>query len=237
MKVWRGHLPTTTALAVTLLTIVPTAAASSTEPVTDGYVSGDYGRIRNADNGLQIQRSPLSEPGASAAGVGVDAAGINAPIFPGDTVLTASDQRVEVELASGTLLRVDHDSEITFLALPAPYGTPRDNTVLQLAAGALRIDSRVVDAEEFRVDTPAATIYLVDATDARIAVGQHGETELVVRHGVVEAVSDAGSTLVRGGMRTTISPQGGPTTPTPFNTFATDGFDSWVAQRVASTLR
>ena len=42
------------------------------------------------------------------------------------------------------------------------------------------------------------------------------------------------SVLVRGGMRTTVLNSGLPATPEPFNTFGTDSFDRWVAERQAA---
>ena len=55
----------------------------------DGYQSGAYGRVRSAGNGATIIRAD-AERGET------DAATINAPLFPGDTVRTNDEQRVEV---------------------------------------------------------------------------------------------------------------------------------------------
>lgn len=218
-------------LTLTVLVAAGVVQAQVGEPIVDGYADGDYGRVRFMVNGLDIQRSPLADPQSVGA---PDPADRNTPVFPGDALLTATDQRAEVELASGALVRIDQDTEVVFLALPAPYAETRDNTVLQLAAGSIRVDTRRGEREEFRIDTLAAGIYLGDEADARVIVDRHGDTEIIVRRGVIEVITDQGSTAVRSGMRTTVRAGESPSAPTPFNTFTVDGFDRWVAQREAT---
>jgi ferric-dicitrate binding protein FerR (iron transport regulator) len=76
-------------------------------------------------------------------------------------VRTARDQRVEIELAGGTLVRLDGDAALTFQGLPDPYAEHPDNTVLALDGGSIQISARPSSKEEFRIDTPAASVYLV----------------------------------------------------------------------------
>ncbi len=190
----------------------------------DPYRSGDYGRIRFQINGVTVNRAEPGQPGA---------ADLNSPIFPGDTLITAYDQRVEVELAGGTILRVDRDSELTFLALPSPYADFRDNTILQLARGVVRINARVGGDEEFRIDTPAGSSYLLGDGDFRIEAtdGTVPSTRVISRRGVAEVAGAGGSVLVRGGMRTLVVSGSIPDEPSAFNTFSTDAFDRWVSER------
>ena len=82
--------------------------------------------------------------------------------------------------------------------------------------------------EEFRIDTPAGSIYLLGDGDFRIEVTGTGHTRVISRRGVAEAGGQLGSVLVRGGMHTEIYPNSLPAQPEPFNTFASDGFDRWV---------
>jgi len=191
----------------------------------DGYEQGIYGRVRYQINGLTVRRGELTQQ---------PLAGTNSPVFPGDTVLTDYDQRAEIELAGGSLVRVDRGSEVTFLALPDPYAELRDNTVLQLPVGTLRIATLLGEGEEFRVDTPAGSVYLLGDGDFRIEVDTDGRTRVVSRRGVVEVVGTSGSVLVRGGMWTELWPDALPAQPEPFNTFASDGFDRWIEEREAA---
>ena len=204
----------------------PSVFAQDPDAYGDGYATGEAGRVRYHEGGAAILRAPGSvETDRSDESVS------NAPVFPGDRVVTGRDQRVEIQLAGGSLIRVDGDSEISFEALPRPYAKFRDNTVLGLSVGRIQIASTIGGDEEFRIDTPAGSIYLLGDGDFRIESGPSGLTRVVVRRGVAEAVGASGSVLVRGGTTTTLSAGSLPQTPGPVNTFAQDGFDRWVALR------
>lgn len=223
---------TTTGLALLALAAfvlaAPHASAQAEDPEAygDGYATGDAGRIRYEENGATILRAPGTED------LDRDAAGTrNSPLFPGDTLTTDRDQRVEVELAGGTVVRADRGTEVEFLALPRPYAKFRDNTVLRLASGSLQITALVAENEEFRIDTPAGSVYLLDDGDFRVDVDAAGRTRVASRRGVAEVVGEGGSVLVRGGMRTNVYPGTLPEDPRAFNTFVGDGFDRWAASR------
>jgi hypothetical protein len=121
----------TTALA--LGSFVP-ASGQAVDPdgYGDGYASGAFGRVRAAEGGASIVRADDAR-GES------DQAGVNAPIFPGDTLRTDGGQRVEVQLAGGTIVRIDRSGEIVFQSLPDPSAKYQDNTVLALNAGVIRV--------------------------------------------------------------------------------------------------
>ena len=194
----------------------------------DDYLPGDYGRVKYRDIGVSILRTAY-DPGQPP----VSDAGINAPVFPGDAILTDHDQRAEVELAGGSLVRVDRDTEITFQALPDPYAEVADNTVLQLAEGTIQVTSYLGEMEEFRIDTPSASVYLLGDGDFRIEVNSQGRTRVTSYRGVSELVGDGGSVLVRAGTLSEVFVGSYPLAPEPFNTFAVDSFDSWVDEREA----
>jgi hypothetical protein len=204
------------------------ASSQSEDPygLVDDYGAGDYGRIVHHDNGLRIERA-FVDPGMPAG----EQAGINTPVFPGDTVITEADQRVEIQLAAGSVIRADGATEATFLSLPDPYAEFADHTVIQLAQGSIRVSSRLAEGEEFRIDTPASSVYLLADGDFRIDVTPGGRTEVISRGGVAEVVGDGGSILLRGGMRTEVFAGGLPEEPWAFNTFVTDAFDRWVDER------
>ena len=202
------------------------AQADDIEAYGDEYQAGDYGRVKYVENGLTVRRS-VADPSGSPE----ETAGINTPLFPDDSAVTGNDQRAEIELAGGTLLRLDRASELTFLSLPAPYAAIADNTVLQLAEGSLRVTAILEGEEEFRIDTPAASVYLLGDGEFRIDVDGKGATRVMSRRGVAEIAGNQASVLVRGGMRADAYPGSVPSDPVAFNTFATDGFDRWVARR------
>jgi hypothetical protein len=192
----------------------------------DGYRAGDYGRVRYLENGMTLVRAPSPEsPGGPEEGT------LNTPIFPGDVLRTARDQRVEIELAGGTVVRVDRDSELAFQALPTPYASFVDNSVLRLAYGSLLVTSSLREDEEFRVDTPAASVYLLGDGVFRLDVDSSGRARVLSRRGVAEVVSEGGSVLVRAGAVSEVWPGSVPGSPVTHNTFALDGFDRWAEAR------
>ncbi|MBZ5637467.1 MAG: FecR domain-containing protein [Acidobacteriia bacterium] len=217
------------ALATTLLLAAGPARAQAEDPEAygDDYQQGDYGRIRSAENGATIDRSQPDSGGRPGDG----SATVNAPVFPGDTIRTGRDQRVEIQLASGALLRQDDDSEMTYVSLPRPGAEFQDNTVLRLSSGAVRIVGVVGEKETFRLDTPAASVYVLGDADVRVDVVRGGSTKVLSHRGVVEVVGEGGSVLVRGGMRSAVDAGSIPSDPRAFNTFASDGFDRWCDGR------
>ena len=78
----------------------------------------------------------------------------------GDTVTTAHG-RGEIQLASGTLVRLDENSRVTFLSLPGGAG---DRTrCVQVSEGSANIEvhGALSRRKDFRVDTPSASVYLL----------------------------------------------------------------------------
>jgi hypothetical protein len=221
-----------TLIALLILGIAPLPVAAQAEhdqAYEDDYASGNFGRVRYQENGVTILRAPSAD-----APEFEDSATVNAPVFPGDIVRTGSDQRAEIQLAGGTVVRVDRASEVNFLSLTDPYADFSDNTILKLMTGAIQLGAQLRENEEFRVDTVAATIYLLGDGDFRIEVDDRGRTLVMSRRGVAEIVGDGGSVLVRGGMRTTVWAGSVPDDPGAFNTFVADGFDRWVEEREAA---
>jgi hypothetical protein len=224
----RTELLLVAVLMLLALLIASNALAQAEDPEAygDDYQPGNFGRIQFHDNGLTILRAPSeSAPAIEEAGA------INSPVFPGDAVLTDVEQRAEVQLARGSVVRVDRASDVTFLALPDPYATFPDNTVVQVAEGAIRISAMLAEDEEFRIDTPASSIYLLSGGDYRIEVGTDGQTRVLSRRGVVEFVGKGGSILVRAGQASEVFPGALPSEAEPFNTFLADNFDRWVEDR------
>jgi hypothetical protein len=228
----RRAILTTLAITTLSLPMVPVLAVGEDplDPLAvyeeDGYQGGDYGRVRFQESDVTIVRAAAGDlPGSE------ELATLNSPIYPGDSISTYADQRAEVQLAGGTLIRVDAVSQVTFQSLPDPYAEYPDNAIVQLSYGAVQLSARVTDKEEFRVDTPAASVYLLGDGDFRIEVDDDGRTRVLSRRGVAEIVSEGGSVLVRGGMRTTVYAGFVPDDPSSFNTFVMDEFDRWVRDR------
>jgi hypothetical protein len=205
------------------------AQAEDPDAYGDDYQRGDYGRIRFQENGVTILRASSDDDQEASE----EAGSVNSPLFPGDSVRTGSDQRIEVQLASATLVRIDQDSQLTFQSLPDSRASYQDNAVLSLASGTTRIltSKEIREKDEFRIDTPAASIYLLGDGDYRIEVDSRGKTLVASNRGVAEVVGEGGSVLVRGGTRTLVAPGSVPDSPRAFSTLQADGFDRWCSDR------
>ena len=119
------------------------------ENYADEYQSGDYGRVLSADQGgliIHENPDPTKDPEEQLMR--------NTPVFPGDRVVTRAHQRIEVELAGGSLVRLDDGTELLFQALPNPYAGYRDNTILNLVSGAVQVRTWDLGKDTFRIDTP-----------------------------------------------------------------------------------
>jgi hypothetical protein len=200
------------------------AQAEDPEAYGDGYASGGYGRIRSADSGATIIRAD-GERGAS------DLASVNAPLFPGDTLRTDGVQRVEVQLAGGSTVRIDTNGEVVFQSLPNPSAKFKDNTVLALNAGVIRIETNLAESDEFRVDTRAASVYLLGQGEFRMATDDRGGMRVASLRGVAEVVGNDASVLVRGGTGTAVVVGSVPDPPRAYIASASDGFDRWCDSR------
>jgi len=219
----------TAAVLATSLGLAAPARAQASDPDAygDGYQSGAYGRVLSADSGATLIRAGEDSPDASPVNV-------NSPLFPGDALRTDDNQRVEVQLADGTTIRIDRGSELAFQSLPNPSASFRDNTVLTLNRGVIRVAVHAADKsdkDEFRIDTQGASVYLLDEGEFRIESDGRQGTQVASLHGVAEVVGNDSSVLVRGGMRTVVAAGSAPATPRAYTAYATDGFDRWCAAR------
>ncbi|MFM8395555.1 MAG: FecR domain-containing protein, partial [Acidobacteriota bacterium] len=120
---------------------------------------------------------------------------INLPLAESDQLYTGSAGRVEIQISSGDVVRLSHDSNLRFTRfnraqrqLSLPVGTmtmrietidgPSQEEVSSPAEGAGRID--------YEVSTPAAAITLRQKGVYRVDVAADGTTELHVREGQAE---------------------------------------------------
>ncbi len=188
------------------------------------------GRVRFLEGNLKIQRADAET---------VDEGTVNAPVFPGDTLSTASSARAEVQLSNGAIVRLDQNTKVAFIALPVSTEAGED-VVLQLPEGTAQIELRRAPPRDvdYRVDTPSASVYLLSSGSFRLDVeGRYGKVRVSSYRGIAEVVGDESSVMLRSGQRTMVSQSGEPDSPRAFNTVASDGFDGWVLDRNANYLQ
>lgn len=129
------------------------------------------------------------------------AAQVHQPILKGDRLWVPGGNYGEVVLSDRNLLRMAGDAEVVFERLAFSPESQDRSTVLRLLRG--RIQLVVTDhslGDEFPVlVTPNSTVYIQDRGSYRIEAQSRGWSEVVVRQGYVEVLTERGSLLVRAG--------------------------------------
>jgi hypothetical protein len=172
-----------TALALGLLVV---AAA----PATAAEHDGSYGYLRAVEGTATLIQAGTNDR---------ESAEINQPVLAGDRLQVPGRSRVEVVLADRNLVRLDGGSELILERLAASPDTNDRATVLRLLEGNLQL---VVLEDSYgeelpRVETPNATIYVQHYGIYRVTADRGGWSEVVVRRGKAEVVTERGSQVVR----------------------------------------
>src|SRR5215213_2143192 len=176
------------ALGLLTLTALPAAAASR---------DGSYGYFRVIEGSATLMQS--SDGGNSGSNTDRQPAEVNQPVLPGDRIWVPERSRVEIVLADRNILRMDGGSEVILEQLAASPDGDDPATVLRLQDGniLLTVTTDSLGDQLPRVDTPNATIYTQNFGTYRITATDSRYTELVVRRGKAEVVTDRGSQIVK----------------------------------------
>lgn len=117
--------------------------------------------------------------------VAAEAAVLNLPLGPGDTIRTTADRRCEIQFDTGTVIRLDFDTEVkieTVLAQSLSSSAQLSN--LALNRGRIYVMYKEYDSREmFQVLTPIAAIKMSHRTVATIRAAADGSTEAQVKFG------------------------------------------------------
>ncbi len=162
-----------------------------------------------------------------------DDLGINAPVTPGDILETGRDGRMEIQLADGSVIWLDERTRLSVQALADGRSQFENRTLLSLESGALIIEVEPFDGEEkvFRVDTEAATIFLLEAGLYRIDALTGGGTRVTSRRGVAEVLGVDGSVLVRSGEGNFTAAGYAPESSKVVSVLRGDAFDAYADRR------
>jgi hypothetical protein len=117
----------------------------------------------------------------------VTAAAINGPLMAGDTLLTSSSSRAEIQLDYGKMLRVGPNSEVRF------SGMDIKNFQIQIAAGTVTFRMLRPSESQAELDTPSVSVHPLRQGIYRVGVREDGTSEITVRSGEVEIYSQRGS--------------------------------------------
>lgn len=109
---------------------------------------------------------------------------INLPLVPGDTIRTSDDRRCEIQFDTGTIIRLDYNTELKIETILAQSLSSRSKiSNLALAKGRIFIMYREYSSRElFQVLTPYAAVKMKNRTVAMIQTNDAG-TDIQVKYG------------------------------------------------------
>jgi hypothetical protein len=110
------------------------------------------------------------------------AASVNTPLQIADRVYTGEDGRAEIEFDDGSVIRLAERTDIEVLSL-------RENLIqVRVLTGLVSLDLR--GGVTFEIDTPAAAFTALQKGAYRFDVAENGDTDGIVRKGLLEATND-----------------------------------------------
>lgn len=192
------------------------SAPAIVEPVDE---TAPFGRVLYQEGSVQARRG-------SAAPLPLE---VNYPLFAGDVIETDGGQRIEIQLPDGSRVRIDRLSSVTVDDFAAGRG---GTSVLAVSDGHVQVVLRDAHGGEgFRIDTPAASVYPLDASSFRVDVERDDVVRVSVESGRVEVAGDGGSVVLVSGERTSVVPSAAPRDPWRYAAGSRDGFDAWCLDR------
>lgn len=180
---WKHRTATVAGLA--LLLALPLGAQRSRVDRSDrdGPELG-IARISVADGDVRVRTADGDETQAHGGD----------PLKPGDAVATGPRSRAEIELGRGNFARLSADSELRMLDLGnLAYRVQ----VARGLAGLTQLDHFEADLD---VETDQATIRVVKPAVFTVEVREGGQTDVTVRDGQVDVVTDRRTERLKKGM-------------------------------------
>ena len=131
-------------------------------------------------------------------------AGVNIPVFPGDTIETNRRGRSEIMLADGNVLALDRSTVIRFQSILDSYEGDDEQTVVELSYGQVIVHRLSEDSTPLRLDTLNASY--VSSQDAVYGVDSDGRGRdmVSVYEGSIEVRTPFGDRRLRQGQQATI---------------------------------
>jgi hypothetical protein len=186
------------------------ASGKSRYKVLNGPEDFYYGHISYTEAKADGNDPVVLREGAGAP----EAAVLNLPLGPGDTIRTTADRRCEIQFDTGTIIRLDVATELRLETILArSLSTSRQLSNLTLTKGRIYVMYKQYSSGEmFQVLTPNAAVMMKHNTVASIRLTADGATDAQVRYGKAsvlfgpdekslrnEAVGKMGRLVVNGG--------------------------------------
>jgi hypothetical protein len=211
MRLHTVHARVVQLLAIAAL-VVPAAAFGQEEDVPGPGVA----RISVINGEVSVKRGDSGD---------ITAAAMNAPVMTQDQMRTGTGSHAEIQLDSANVLRLGQSTEINFADL--------DNHRYTIQVGRGTTTYRILrdGASDVEIGTPNVSVRPLKRGSYRIAVVDDGNTEITVRSGEADILSQRGSQRLRAGQ--TLLARGSQADP-EFQIVAArapDEFDRWSDSR------
>jgi len=160
--------------------------ASRNYRVVNGPDGFYYGHISYTEAKSDGKDPVIRREGETA----MEAAVLNLPVGPGDTILTPADRRCEIQFDSGTILRLDVDTELRIETVNAQsLSSSARLSNLVLVRGRICAMYKQYDRREmFQILTPNTAVKLGHKTVAVIRAAGDGSTDIQVKFGKANAM-------------------------------------------------
>ncbi len=157
-------------------------------------------------------------------------AALNTPLHEGDSLWCPADSRAEIQLQNGSWIRLDHGTQLEFLA--------RDSGFLQLhlVRGRLFVRTSASKEQNLQIDADDTTVLPAARTRLRIDMKDNSEEDVSIFKGAAYVEGGGSRTRIRAGEQ--IALENGRSELLPLN--APDEWEQWNSQRdrrVASASR
>ena len=173
---------------ISTLFILLVAVLVLTLPGMAAEVESIYGHISFIENQATIIRTDQAEHKAV----------VNLPLVPGDTIVTSTEGRCELQFDNGTVIRLDKNSRLRITTVQAPTLTSRWNvTTLHLLQGQMYTLPQTYNQEMFQIITPNAAVKLKSRTAATIRFDADLSTTLFSDAGKFEVLYGADSKTLK----------------------------------------
>jgi len=160
------------------------AMLALTLPGMAAEVESIYGHVSFVENQATIIRSDQAE----------DKAVVNLPLVPGDTIVTSTDGRCELQFDNGTVIRLDKNTSLRITTVQAPtLSSLWKITTLHLLQGQMYTLPQTYGMEMFQIITPNAAVKLKSRTAATIRFDADLSTTLFSDAGKFEVLYGADS--------------------------------------------
>jgi len=168
------------------LSMTPLAVAQTNYKVVNGPAEFYYGHISYVDTKNEGQDPVVYRQGSTKP----EAAVLNLPLGPGDTVVTSDARRCEIQFDNGTIVRLDYNSELKIETIMAKSLSARQSlSNLVLTKGAVYVMYKKYNSREiFQVVTGNSAIKPKHNTVAIVGIGKDASTDIQVKYGQAQVL-------------------------------------------------